>query len=68
MERKSVGRVISSSMAQPRCDQTTSSSSLFGCSGSDQMKLALEDFIKRVYLRKDKIVIFHIKSGKSPEK
>ena len=55
-------------MTQPRCGQTTSSSSLFCYSGSDLMKLALEEFIKIVYLRKDKIVILPIKSGKSLEK
>ena len=76
MERKSVGHIISSPMSQLQRDQTTLSSSLFGCScsGSDQImkrsasELALEEFIKRVYLRKAKIVIFHIKSGKNLEK
>ena len=41
------------SVTQPRRDQTTSSSSLFGCSGSDQMmkrsasQLDFEEFIKK---------------------
>ena len=53
-----MGNIISSPMTQLRCDQTTLSSSLFGCSGSDQMmkrsalELALEEFIKKSLFKK----------------